>query len=221
MCAGSIAAFFDFDKTLIDVESPKLGIRYLWGRGQVSPLFILKIIIANILYKRNLISDESMAKVLISFYRNKQLAQFKAGAKEYYQEVIKPHLAPNIAAKVRKHKDEGHILILISAGLRYLLEPVADDLGFDHLICTDLEIGEDGKLTGYPDGPVCADSYKRVYATLLANDLDLDLDLSYAYSDHHADIPLLELVGYPNVVEPTVQLRKVAMQRGWPILSFR
>jgi HAD superfamily hydrolase (TIGR01490 family) len=221
MAAGLIGAFFDFDKTLIDVESPKLGIRYMWERGQISLLFILKIMVANILFKRNLISDESMARVLISYYRNKKLEQFEAEAHDYYRNIIKPHLAPNIAKKVRDHKEQGHILILISAGIRYLLKPVVDDLGFDHLICTDLEIGRDGSLTGNPDGPICADNYKRVYASILASDLDLDLDLSYAYSDHHADIPLLDLVGYPNVVEPTDQLRKVAIERGWPILSFK
>jgi putative phosphoserine phosphatase/1-acylglycerol-3-phosphate O-acyltransferase len=216
-----IGAFFDFDRTLIDVESPKLGIRYLWERGQISLLYVLKIMAANVLYKRNLISDEAMARILISFYRNKPLAPFEAGSQEYYQEVIRPHLAPNIVAKVREHKAKDHVLILISAGLRYLLKPVVKDLGFDHLICTDLEMGTDGILTGNTRGPICSDSHKRAYAEELAKELNMDLGSSYAYGDHHADIPLLELVGNPRAVEPTEQLRKVALERGWPILSFR
>jgi HAD superfamily hydrolase (TIGR01490 family) len=221
MPSGIIGAFFDFDRTLIDVESPKLGIRYLWERGWISPWYILKILIAHILYKKNLISDESMAKALISFYKNKRLDLFEAGAEDYYRDIIKPHLAPNIVEKLQEHKDRGHRLILISAGIRYLLRPVVEDLGFDHLLCTDLEVTSDGRLTGKSDGPICTDRYKKVYAGILATDLDLDLDLSYAYGDHHADIPLLELVGNPRVVEPTEQLRKVALKRGWPILSFR
>jgi HAD superfamily hydrolase (TIGR01490 family) len=221
MATGRIEAFFDFDKTLIDVESPKLGIRYLWDRSEISFLYVLKIMAVNIFYRQNLISDESMARVLIGFYRNKNLSLFEAGAQEYYEEVIKPHLAPNITARVREHKDRGHVLILISAGLRYLLKPVALDLGFDHLLCTDLEVGPEGILTGRPRGPICTDSYKRISASRLADELNLDLPSSYAYGNHQADIPLLELVGYPQAVEPTDQLRKVALERGWPVLSFR
>jgi len=98
---------------------------------------------------------------------------------------------------------------------------VAQDLGFEHLICTDLETRPDGILTGDTQGPICTDSHKRTYACELANSLNMDLASSYAYGDHQADIPLLELVGHPHAVEPTEQLRKVASERGWPILSFR
>lgn len=221
MEARPIGAFFDFDRTLIDVESPKLGIRYLWERGQIPLLYVLKIMAANVFYQRNLISDEAMARILISFYRGKPLAPFEAGAGEYYHEVIRPHLAPNILARVQEHREEGHTLVLISAGIRYLLKPVTQDLGFEHLICTDLETRPDGILTGDTQGPICTDSHKRAYAGELASTLNMDLASSYAYGDHHADIPLLELVGHPHVVEPTEQLRKVASERGWPILSFR
>jgi len=221
MGKGPAGAFFDFDRTLIDVESPRLGIRYLWERGLVTLPYILKVMAANVFYQRHLISDEAMARILIGFYRGKPFATFEAGAADYYREVIKPHLAPNILARVRGHQEQGHVLVLVSAGLRYLLEPVAEDIGFDHLICTDLEVGPDGILTGRTLGPICTDSHKRIHARKLADDLGMDLAGSSAYGNHQADIPLLELVGHPHAVEPTTELRKMAMERGWPILSFR
>jgi phosphoserine phosphatase len=46
-------------------------------------------------------------------------------------------------------------LVLISGSIRYLVEPVVADLGFHHLLCTDLEIGPDGLLTGKAKGPLC------------------------------------------------------------------
>lgn len=217
----TIGAFFDFDRTLIDVESPRLGIRYLWDRGHISLPYVIKIIVAHFFYKHNAISDESMARMLISFYRGKTLDLFEAGSQNYYEEIIRPHLAPNILAKVAMHKAQGHILVLISASLKYLLKPVAQDLGFDHLLCSDLEVGTDGLLTGRTLGPICSDKYKRTFAQRLAIESNMDLGASYAYGDHHADIPLLELVGHPTAVEPTEKLRKVALERGWPILSYR
>ncbi|MGD0210629.1 MAG: HAD family hydrolase, partial [Desulfomonilia bacterium] len=221
MDTRTIGAFFDFDKTLIDVDSPSLGIRYLWEHRLISMAYILKVMSFNFFYQRHLISDDVMARVLISFYRDKPFAQFEAGSQEYYEEVIRPHLAPNIVERVKVHKAQGHTLVLISAGLRYLLKPVASDLRFDHLVCTDLEVGPDGVLTGRTVGPVCTDNRKRELAKKLADEVGMDLAVSYAYGNHQSDIPMLELVGHPHAVEPTEQLRKTAMERGWPILSFR
>ena len=221
MSLHPIGAFFDFDRTLIDVESPKLGIRYLWERRLISPGYILKVMAANLFYQRHLISDEAMARILISFYKGQPYAPFAQGAQSYYADVIKPHLAPNIVARVREHQDKGHILVLISAGIRYLLQPVVQDLGFHHLICTDLEIRPDGILTGRTKGPICTDSHKREHARKLANELNMDLAASYAYGNHQSDIPLLELVGHALAVEPTEQLKKAALKKGWPILTFR
>jgi HAD superfamily hydrolase (TIGR01490 family) len=221
MGTGSIGAFFDFDRTLIDVESPRLGIRYLWDRRLITMRYILKVMASNILYQRHLISDETMAKILISFYRGKPFAPFQEGAADYYREMLKPHLEPNIVARVREHQEKGHVLVLVSAGLRYLLNPVAEDVGFDHLLCTDLEIGPDGILTGRTTGPICTEVRKRDLAKALAVELGLDLKASSAYGNHQADIPLLELVGKAYAVEPTEELRKVACERGWPIVRFR
>lgn len=221
MDSGCTGAFFDFDKTLIEVDSPRLGIRYLWERRLISGPYIVKVMAANLFYRRHLISDEAMARILISFYRNKPFAPFEAGAQEYYEQVIRPHLAPKIVARAMEHKRSGHVLVLISAGIRYLLKPVAKDLGFDHLICTDLEIREDGILTGRTSGPICTDQRKRELAFKLARETGMDLSASYAYGNHQADIPLLGLVGHPHAVEPTEQLEKVALENGWPILKFR
>ena len=54
-----------------------------------------------------------------------------------------------------------------------------------------------------------------------AEKIGLDLDNSYAYGNHQSDLPLLEIVGHPHVVEPTLILKKIAHQRSWPILTFR
>ena len=43
---------------------------------------------------------------------------------------------------------------------------------------------------------------------------------STAYSDSHTDLPFLEAVGNPVVVNPDRELRRVAEERGWPVLAF-
>jgi phosphoserine phosphatase len=49
----------------------------------------------------------------------------------------------------------------------------------------------------------------------------IDLKRSFAYGNHEADLPLLDCVGYPHVVEPSSILHKMAVARKWPILTYR
>ena len=48
----------------------------------------------------------------------------------------------------------------------------------------------------------------------------LDLSECTAYSDSHTDLPFLEAVGHPVAVNPDRALRRVARDRGWPVLEF-
>ena len=219
--ALSIGAFFDFDETLLDTESSRLGFKYLWERRLISIGFLAKVMVANFFYKRHWLSDETIAAIMLKFYRRKRLEEFQQGAAAFYQEHLKPHLAPNLLDRVAQHHQDGHVLVLISGSIRYLLEPVAKDLRFHHLLCTDLEVGPDGLLTGKAKGPLCLDSTKRVLAQKLAGETGIDLASSYAYGNHQSDLPLLELVGHPYAVEPTEPLKNVALENQWPILKFR
>ena len=49
---------------------------------------------------------------------------------------------------------------------------------------------------------------------------DLDLAESFAYSDSITDLPMLEAVGHPVVVNPDRELRRIAVERGWEIRTF-
>jgi HAD superfamily hydrolase (TIGR01490 family) len=216
-----IAAFFDFDETLLEVESGRLGIQWLRDRRMVPLGYILKILVANFFYQRRLLSDERMVKIMLTFYKKKRLTDFQKGADNFYRSYLKPRLAPGILSRVRFHKKEGHLLVLISGSVRYLLEPVARDLEFDHLLCTDLEVDQKGLMTGKPAGLVCVNHNKKMLTLKLAQKLKLDLAGSYAYGNHHSDLPLLEIVGNPHAVQPNSILERTARQRSWPIIGYR
>jgi HAD superfamily hydrolase (TIGR01490 family) len=214
-------AFFDFDKTLIDVESGRVGFKYLYKIKEIRLFFLLKVAVTNFFYERDWISDTQMARIMLTFYRNRDIGPLQDGAEEFYHTYLKPHLAPRILERVREHQGAGHTLVLVSASLRYMLNPVIKDLGFHHLLCTDLEFAPDGLLSGRTAGPICIDRHKRTAVKNLAHQKDIRLDRSYAYGNHHSDIPMLETVGNPAAVEPTEPLKKKALENGWPILTFR
>ena len=156
-----IGAFFDFDKTLIDVESGRVGFKYLYEIKEIRLSFLLKVAITNFFYERDWISDTQMARIMLTFYKNRDIRPLEDGAEEFYHTYLKPHIAPRILERVREHQSAGHTLVLVSASLRYMLNPVVQDLGFHHLLCTDLEISDNGLLTGNTDGPICIDQHKR------------------------------------------------------------
>src|SRR5210317_135794 len=102
----SIGAFFDFDETLLDTESSRLGFKYLWERRLVSRGFIAKVMVANFFYKRHWMSDEKIAAIMLKFYRGKRLEEFQQGSAAFYREHLKSHLAPNILRRVERHQLE-------------------------------------------------------------------------------------------------------------------
>lgn len=213
------AAFFDFDNTLLDADSAEIGIKYLYKRKMLSLAFALKIWGASKFYKLDLLSPERMALMCMKFYEGRDLALFERESEAYYHETLKPKLNHTMLEVVEERRRAGDVLVILSASVRYMLEPARKDLGFDRLICTDLEKGNDGLLTGRPADAVLLGTHKAAYARRFAENEGIDLSKSSAYSDHHSDVPMLEMVGNPAVVNPTKQLLKYAKKRGWPVIK--
>lgn len=216
----NIGAFFDFDETLVTVNSAAMGLKWLLDHKMLPMGYILKIFIAKTLYEKHLISEERMATASLTFYKGKRLKDFHETAKVFYSDYLKPYLAPNLLDRMNFHRENGHLLILVSGSLRYYLEPVIKDLNFDHLICSDLEEDEEGILTGRVKDSVNVGDAKLDNTIRFAKEHNIDLQASYAYGNHQADIPLLESVGHPVAVSPTLPLKKVADARNWPILKY-
>jgi phosphoserine phosphatase len=98
------------------------------------------------------------------------------------------------------------------------VDPLAAELGFDGAIGSLCEV-VDGRYTGRSlracHGPGKADAVR-----VLAAAEGIDLALSTAYSDSHTDLPFLEAVGRPVAVNADRELRRIARERGWPMLTF-
>ncbi len=213
-----IAAFFDFDETLLAIDSAGIGFKVLREQGYISKTFMIKMIIVMFLLKTGIISEQILAKAMLSFYKGRKLQPFVESADDFYEEYLHPNLSPEVLEKLRWHQQQGHETVLVTGSIDYYLKPVMEDLGIDHLLCTHLEIGDDGILTGRAKGPVCVGKTKVLLARDLANTLGLDLSKSYAYGNSQLDIPIMEQVGHPVVVNPSPALLKHAKRIGWSML---
>ena len=142
---------------------------------------------------------------------------------EIGEEVFEKHLAtsifPESRALVRAHQEMGHTLAIISSATRYQAEPLARELGIEHVLCTELEV-EDGVFTGRVVRPTCYGEGKAHAAIALSDRNDVDLEQSYFYTDSHEDLPLLNLVGRPRPLNPNSRLAQIAKERQWPVRRF-
>jgi phosphoserine phosphatase len=138
---------------------------------------------------------------------------------ETLHELINPYVYAEAAVLIAEHQAAGRDVVLVSASGEEMVRPIGELLGVTDVIATRMTI-EDGRYTGevefYAAGPAKVQAVRT-----LAEQRGYDLTESYAYSDSVSDVPMLECVGHPTVVNPDRGLRKIATERAWPMLEFR
>ncbi len=143
--------------------------------------------------------------------------------KKYVEEVIKPMITEKARALVKRHQEEGDLIIVITATNSFITKPIAELFGIENLIGTDPEEKEGeftGKVSGLPsfkEGKVT-----RLEAWLKNKNLSLaSFEKSYFYSDSHNDLPLMQKVTHPVAVDSDDVLSEYAQSKGWPQISLR
>jgi len=91
--------------------------------------------------------------------------------------------------------------------------------GVDEAIATRAELDSEGRYTGRTE-LYCYGPDKVVAIEQAAKRDNVDLAASYAYSDSASDLPMLEAVGHPVVVNPDRELLRAAKERGWEVVRF-
>ena len=101
-----IGAFFDFDQTLLKTESAKLGLKYLWEQRLLSTRLLLKIVVANFFFQRHLVSDETVARIILKFYRGKQASSVSPTGTGLGMTLVK-HITEAHGGQIEVHSEPG------------------------------------------------------------------------------------------------------------------
>ena len=131
------------------------------------------------------------------------------------ERVLRPLVYAESLDLVELHRSRGEPVYIVSATLQEIVQAIADELGFDGALGTVCEV-EDGKYTGTRDPRRCTRRTRRA----ASRSSTTTSPRRTAYSDSHTDLPFLEAVGHPVAVNPDRALRRIAGERGWPVLEF-
>ena len=216
---NTTTAFFDLDNTIVRTSTGILWFRYMRRKGHTSSWEVVKAFYAYMRYRRNSLDIESLAEREVKRLANTSEEKMIEISEQWFDEMVKGYIYPRAIEVVNDHKAKGHKLAILSAATIYAVGPVKRYLGIEHGLCTRLAIN-DGVFTGELVEPYCYGKGKIYWAERFAEENGISLDNSYFYTDSFTDLPMLERVGMPQIVNPDKLLEAEAKKRGWPIVSF-
>lgn len=217
------ASYFDVDGTLVSTNLVHPTLYYLLN--QSTPIRTAQRLGRALLRAPSMIAAEFVDRrlfneLLFSSYQGMSEDRLVLLADEVFDKVIRPSLYPFALSLIRKSRDAGHEIVLVSGALDFILRLVADHLGGATCIANRLEM-KDGIATGKLLMPVVAGPEKARLVREHARKHGHDLDECFAFSDSYSDVPMLSVVGHPAAVNPDKRLSLLAKAYSWPTFDLK
>lgn len=214
-------AYFDVDGTLTksNIVNPLLdtqkkvmpSFKYNVWRSTLPFRFIYWTIIDKI-------DREMSTKSIYKQYKGISVEKMNILRIQCYQKNYESKLFPNALETLNFLKNNGTQIVLVSGSLDIFLEPLAEKLGAE-LISSQLET-KNGIYTGAVLGAPVSGKRKSELVNEHARKNQFDLDNCASFGDSHDDIPMLNSVKYPVVINPDKKLLSLAQKNNWSIFKW-
>ncbi|MDO8461433.1 MAG: HAD-IB family hydrolase [Deltaproteobacteria bacterium] len=212
-------AFFDVDRTLMDGYAGFYAtldlIRHKVIKKRRLPLAIFYELTSWIQHgnirKMYEIAYEDMAG-----YGIDEIMEIGA---DCFEKSIRPRLFREAFQKIEEHKKEGDKIILLTSSPYMVVQKLAETLGADQ-VYTSGPVVVKGCLEPELIEPICYREGKLVFAEQVERETGIPLKDCFYYADDPSDLPLLERVGFPHLVNPRRSLARLGRERGWPVLLW-
>ncbi len=215
------AAFFDLDKTVIAKSSTLAFSKPFFDQGLINRRAVLKSSYAQFLFLMSGADHDQMDRMrsyITNMCAGWDVEQIRSIVGETLHDIVDPLVFAEAANLIADHKLCGRDVVVVSASGEEIVGPIAKALGATHAMATRMVV-EDGKYTGEVAYYCYGEGKAQAIRELAARE-GYALEHCYAYSDSVTDLPMLEAVGHPTVVNPDRGLRKEAIARSWPVLTF-
>ncbi|WEJ61674.1 histidinol-phosphatase [Thiomicrorhabdus lithotrophica] len=214
-------AIFDLDNTLIGNDSD-----YLWGEFLVQMGYVNadEFAAQNAQfyedYKSGCLDIMAYQRFALKPLSEQSMETLNKWHAQFMEKFIEPIILPKAQALVDEHKAKGDRVIIITATNTFITRRIGLRYGIAELLGTNGEIVNNrytGEVAGIP-------TFQEGKVTRLNEWLAKEnetLEGSYFYSDSFNDLPLLEIVDHPIVVDGDDKLLAIAKEKNWPSISFR
>jgi HAD superfamily hydrolase (TIGR01490 family) len=217
------AAFYDLDGTLLSCNLVTMHAYY--ARNDRSPVksmyqFVKVLLSVPFLFGLDLYSRSLFNVFAFRAYRGMHRDRLIGLADDLFEVTLKPSIFPRAGSLIDTTRDLGYRNVLVTGTLDFQIRPIALHFGIDEVICNRLEF-KNHVATGRVLPPLLAENEKALSIREYAAQHGIDLAKSCAFSDSSADVPMLSAVAHPVATNPTRRLRRIALQKNWPILELR
>jgi putative phosphoserine phosphatase/1-acylglycerol-3-phosphate O-acyltransferase len=214
-----VGAFFDFDGTLIAGYSAGAFYEDRAWRREFSAGELARTLLAGAEMAVLGTDVSKLMNVAISTWAGRSEREVTELFDRLFRERIAGMVYPEARELVRAHQRAGHTVALATSATRYQAAALAEDLGVEHLLCSEVDLVQ-GNFSGFVAGEVLWGPAKARAVRRLARRERIDLARSYGYANGTEDVPFLEVVGKPRPLNPASGLERVARERGWPVSRF-
>ncbi|MBV6510090.1 MAG: hypothetical protein JJLCMIEE_03210 [Acidimicrobiales bacterium] len=144
---SGVVAAFDFDGTITRRDTLAGFLARVAGRRALAATLLAES--PRLIARRggDQQRDATKERVLARIFAGRSCEEVSRAGRAYATELPSRYRS-DVIERLRWHREQDHELVMVSASLDCYLRHVARELGFDHLICIELEVGEDGRLTG-------------------------------------------------------------------------
>lgn len=217
-------ALFDLDGTLLPIDSDHAFGEFMVRMGWADPVEHARLNDAFFKdYQAGRLDMDAYIDFATIAWRHRDLDEIESASSRFMEEVIRPALRPQARDLIERHREAGASIAIVTATNDFITRPIAQALGVEQLIATELERDPTGRATGRIWGrPALREGkIERVRDWLAGQGLTLqDFDETTFYSDSTNDLPLLECVTRPVATNPAPALARIAAERGWPVLNL-
>lgn len=211
------AALFDMDRTLIAKETASLYVRYQRRIGEASSRDLARTLYWVAQYTLGVLDHAAVAAKVVRTLEGMPEEKMVWRCEDWFLRDVDRFITVGGRVAVARHLEAGDVCAIVTGASKYASWPLARRLQIPHVVSTVFEVDGEGRFTGRAEMPLCLGEGKLQRAEAFVKGLGLRLEDAVFYTDSITDLPLLERVGEPVVVNPDPRLARVARRRGWPI----
>jgi phosphatidylglycerophosphatase C len=147
-----VVAAFDFDGTLSPRDNFVPFLRRFAGTAATAGAFATGAARLAAAGRTRWSRNDMKAELLDQLVGGRDATELEDTARTFAADVIARHLRAEAVERADWHHARGHRLVIVSASLAVYLRPIATHLQFDDVLATELEVDDDGRLTGRMQG---------------------------------------------------------------------